>query len=89
MAGLPVLTSQLDAVAEIVRTYDTGQIVSSLTPETIGEAINSMVSDRARLEHMQRNALDASRKDLHWEKEKQQLIQLYQRVVETRKTQAY
>ena len=86
MAGLPILSSQLDAIAEVVRAYDAGHIVSSLTPAAIGEAINTMVSDRSRLEHMQRNALDAARKDLCWEKEKQELIQLYQRVGETRKT---
>src|SRR5258708_7128167 len=36
MAGLPVLSSQLPAVAEVITTYDVGCIVSSLKPEDIG-----------------------------------------------------
>lgn len=81
MAGLPVLASQLDAVAEVIRTYDVGQIVSSLTPTDIGAAINAMLADHDGLARMRRNALEAAQQEFHWEKERQQLIGLYHKVL--------
>src|SRR5262249_57180352 len=33
MAGLPVLTSQMVAVAQVVTTYDVGRVVDSLDPQ--------------------------------------------------------
>lgn len=78
MAGLPVLASQLDAVAEVIRTYDVGQIVPSLVPADVGSAINAMLADPIALARMQRNALEAAQRVLCWEKEQQQLIHLYQ-----------
>ena len=91
MAGLPILTSPLEAIVDMVNTYDVGRVVHLLAPKDIGEAINAMFADKAAYACMQRNAFDASRKDLHWEKEKQQLIQLYARIEgndEARRTRA-
>jgi len=81
MAGLPVLATSLDAVADVLRTYDVGRIVSSLKPEDIGAAINEMLADRDALASMRRNALEAVQHDLCWEKERQQLIRLYQDIL--------
>ena len=39
MAGLPVLASQLDAVAEVIKTCDVGWIVPSLAPADVGAEI--------------------------------------------------
>ncbi len=80
MAGLPILTSPLEAIVDMINTYDVGRVVHSLAPKDVGEAINTMFADKLAYARMQRNAFDASRKDLHWEKEKQQLIQLYARI---------
>jgi len=85
MAGVPVLTTELDAVVDIIKTYEIGQVVTSVTPEAFGGAINTMLADHIGLEHMRRNALNAARKELYWEKEQQNLIQLYYRVCETQK----
>jgi len=85
MAGLPILASSLDAVAELIKTYDVGQIVPSLAPYDIATAINSMVADRDTLALMRLNALNASQIDLHWEKESQQLIRLYEDILIRRK----
>ncbi len=81
MAGLPVLSSQLDAVAEVIKTYDVGQVVSSLTPEDIGKAINTMLADTVGLSRMHHNALEEAHRDLCWEKEGQQLIHLYRNII--------
>jgi glycosyltransferase involved in cell wall biosynthesis len=76
-----VLSSQLDAVIDVIRAYDVGQVVPSLAPADLGAAINSMLADQATLQRMHHNALNASQQDLNWEKESQQLIQLYQGIL--------
>jgi glycosyltransferase involved in cell wall biosynthesis len=81
MAGLPILSSQVDTVTEVIKTYDVGQILPSFAPAEIGEAINALLADRGALDRMRRNALAASRQDLNWENEGQQLIQLYQSIL--------
>ncbi|HLW01588.1 MAG TPA: glycosyltransferase family 4 protein [Ktedonobacterales bacterium] len=80
MAGLPVLASSLDAVAEILQTYEVGAIVSSLEPEEIGRAISALVADSAALARMKANALAAAQHDLRWDVESQRLLQLYRQV---------
>ena len=77
MAGLPVLSSPLDAVAEVISTYNVGQIVSSLAPPDVGTAINAILTDDGALSHMRRNALNAAQHELRWEKEKGKLIHFY------------
>jgi len=81
MAGLPVLASQLPAIAEIIETYDVGRMLTSLEPADIGAEINAMLADRVGLERMQRNALLASQHDLNWEKESQVLLGLYHNIL--------
>jgi glycosyltransferase involved in cell wall biosynthesis len=81
MAGIPVLTSELEAVVEVIKTYDVGQVVSSLAPADIGAAINNMLADPVALASMRRNALDAAQYVFNWEKEKQQLFRLYHEIL--------
>ena len=81
MAGLPVLSSQLEAIVEIIRTYDVGEIVTPVEPEAIAAAINSMLSDDTALHRMSLNALEAAKSDLNWEKERLQLLGLYEGIV--------
>jgi glycosyltransferase involved in cell wall biosynthesis len=81
MAGLPVLTSELDAVAEVIRTYDVGKVTSALAPREVGSAINAMLADVQALNHMRCNALEATQHDLCWERESTELICLYQNIL--------
>ncbi len=81
MAGLPVITSQLPAIVEIIETYDVGRVLASLEPTAIGAEINAMLADRAGLERMKRNALEASKRDLNWEKESQLLLRFYHNIL--------
>jgi glycosyltransferase involved in cell wall biosynthesis len=80
MAGLPVLTSRLPAVAEVIRQYDVGQVVDSLDPVTVAEAINALLADTEARARMRANALAAARDSLNWEIESQRLVQLYARI---------
>jgi glycosyltransferase involved in cell wall biosynthesis len=77
MAGLPVLTSRMVAVADVVSQYEAGQVVSSVDPATVARAINAMLADEAGLARMRQNALMAARHDLNWEVEQQRLLDLY------------
>jgi len=89
MAGLPVLSSQLPAIAEVINTYDVGQIVSSLVPAEIAAAINAMLEDQAALERMHHNALEAAQHELSWEKEQRKLLRLYYDLLEMRNEAIY
>lgn len=84
MVGLPVLATSLDAVVDVLCTYDVGRVVPSLKPEDIGTAINQMLADRNALASMHHNALDAAQHELCWEKESKQLVCLYQEILETK-----
>jgi glycosyltransferase involved in cell wall biosynthesis len=86
MAGLPVLSSQLDAITEVIRAHDVGQVVSSLAPADIGAMINSMLGDHAALARMHRNALEAAHHEYYWENERIQLIRLYHDILRMRNT---
>jgi glycosyltransferase involved in cell wall biosynthesis len=77
MAGLPILSSQLDAVTEVIKTYHVGQIVTSLESVNIATTINAMLANRFELNQMRSNCLQAAQK-LCWEEERQHLICLYQ-----------
>ncbi len=84
MAGLPVLTSPLEAIVEIVETYDVGQVLHSLAPADISEAINKMLADPVSLARKRSNALEAAKNEFYWEKERVQLIQLYEGIRKSR-----
>ena len=86
MAGLPVLTSSLDAVIDVFKTHNIGQILPSLASEAIGAAINTMLADPAALASMHRNALDAAQNEFNWEKEKPKLIRLYNEIQNDRQS---
>jgi glycosyltransferase involved in cell wall biosynthesis len=77
MAGVPVLTSPLDAVIEVFKTHNVGQILPSLASADIGAAINAILADPVALASMHRNALDAAQHEFNWEKENPKLIRFY------------
>lgn len=79
MAGLPVLSSELDAVAEVIKAYDVGQVISSLTPVEVAGAMNALLVDDEVLTRLRHNALCAA-SEFCWENERQTLIDLYQEV---------
>jgi glycosyltransferase involved in cell wall biosynthesis len=81
MAGVPILASSLDAVEEIIRTYEVGHILTSLEPGVIGRAMSEMLADHIGLERMRSNALKASARELRWDIEQKRLIALYQEIL--------
>ncbi|MGZ6320388.1 MAG: glycosyltransferase [Ktedonobacterales bacterium] len=81
MAGLPVLATPLPAVVDIIERYDVGRVLTSLESEALGHAIGHMLSDRAALVRMHRNALAAAERELRWDVEQKNLLHLYEDVL--------
>lgn len=81
MAGLPVLSSPLSAVEEILRTYDVGRVLDSLEPADVARTIETMLADRNHLASMSENALRASAQEFCWKREKLHLLRLYHQVL--------
>ncbi len=79
MAGLPVLSAPLEAITEIITRYDVGRIVPSMSPNVIATVMNDMLADRDGLARIHENALNAA-KELCWEKESLQLLDLYENI---------
>lgn len=77
MAGLPVLSAPLDAIAEVVNTEQVGYVIASLEPEEIAHGINTLLTDSQALATMQHNALTVAREKFNWNTESRKLIRLY------------
>jgi glycosyltransferase involved in cell wall biosynthesis len=84
MAGVPTLSSSLDAVAETITTYDTGRVVSSLEPEAVAAAINEILADEGARKGMRENGWRAAREEFRWDIEQQRLLHLYEQVAAPR-----
>jgi glycosyltransferase involved in cell wall biosynthesis len=81
MAGVPVLSSPLPAIVEVINTHEVGWVLPSLDPKEVGTKINAMLADYIGLERMQHNALEKAKNEFCWEQESQRLIGLYENVV--------
>jgi glycosyltransferase involved in cell wall biosynthesis len=81
MAGVPVLSSQLPAVAEILTCYEAGQVCPSLEPKVVAASIAATLANGVGMAQWRSNALAASATDLNWEQEQGQLIGLYRRLL--------
>ncbi len=77
MAGLPVLTTPLDSVVDLLRRYDAGREVSSMDPPAIAAAIEAMLADVPALDRMRVNALNACEHELRWDLEAKELQRFY------------
>jgi glycosyltransferase involved in cell wall biosynthesis len=81
MAGAPVLASELECVADVIRRYDVGWVLSSLEPANVGSAINEALADTSARNRMRVNALRAAREVFCWDQEKAELLGLYDRIL--------
>ncbi|MCH9030132.1 MAG: hypothetical protein IH819_11100 [Bacteroidetes bacterium] len=79
-AGIPILSSDLIEVKGIVKKYEIGEIANSHDPIHIAEKINYMIADDQRYIRWKQN-LKSAANELCWEKEQEELIKLYKKVV--------
>jgi glycosyltransferase involved in cell wall biosynthesis len=87
MVGVPVLSSALPAVAEVLAHHDVGQVSPSLEPEAIAQAIAAMLADPEGMARRHANALAAAR-ELNWEVEQTSLLDLYKDILHAHVSEA-
>ena len=76
-AGTPMVVSNLVERANIVKTYDVGEIASTVTPESIAEAVKKLALPE-RLSQCRENCKTAAQ-ELTWENEEKVLEEIYGR----------
>jgi glycosyltransferase involved in cell wall biosynthesis len=75
-AGLPVLTTNLPEMSQVIAKFDVGQTLpSNFTPQLLANKINQMLNDDINMLKWHSNALVAA-KILCWENEKEKLTNL-------------
>ncbi len=75
-AGVPVLSSDLIEIRNIIKEYEIGDTIDNHEPKHIAEKINSILKDETKLTVWKKNTKIAAAK-LNWELEEQQLIAVY------------
>ncbi len=75
-AGVPVLSSDLVEIKNIIREYEIGDIIDNHNPKHIADKINSILKEETKLQVWKKNTKIAAEK-LNWELEEQQLIVVY------------
>lgn len=78
-AGLPLVVTDIPEVAGLVRQYELGVILSSVEPEALARAIETVLEPEANARY-RANALRA-REALTWEAEEAKLVALYRQVL--------
>ena len=75
-AGVPVLSSDLIEIKNIILEYEIGDIIESHQPHHIAEKINDILNNETKLQVWKKNTTIAAAK-LNWETEEQQLKSVY------------
>ncbi|RAQ95006.1 glycosyltransferase [Thermogemmatispora tikiterensis] len=88
MAGLPVLSSQLDVIAELIQIHQVGVVEPSRDPATVAATINRVIHDQEALERMRCHALEIARREFNWNREQFHLFELYQALLPASSTSA-
>jgi glycosyltransferase involved in cell wall biosynthesis len=75
-AGVPVLSSPLVELKNIILRYEIGEFIESHNPEHIAARIKSMLQDEKKMAHYIANTQKAA-SELNWETEKKTLIEIF------------
>ena len=69
MAGLALVTSNFPFLAQVIKEHDMGKLFEKITPESIAETLNSMISDTEQLKQYKKNARRAAEETFCWEEQ--------------------
>lgn len=75
-AGKPVLVSNLPEMAQIVSTYQCGEIVKDREPHNLAKQISNLLADNDRLNNFHTQCINAAQ-ELCWEQQEQKILELY------------
>ncbi len=81
MAELPIATSNFPDMKKIVEENKVGTTFEPKDPKSIAKAVMEVLGDDARYSAYQKNASKASQFKFRWDKEKENLISLYSRLL--------
>jgi glycosyltransferase involved in cell wall biosynthesis len=75
-AGTAVVATEIKEVAKIVRNYEIGEVLESLTTDQLASTINRILSDKDRLNTYQKNCAKAAQLE-NWNNETKILNSIY------------
>lgn len=78
-AGIPILSSDLPELKNIVTGYNIGKICPDHDPKNISTMINEMLSSDEQIKTWEENAAIAA-KELNWDKEKEKLLSIFKKI---------
>jgi glycosyltransferase involved in cell wall biosynthesis len=78
-AGIPVLSSDLPELKNIVVGYDIGKISPDHNPLNISKLIDEMLTSDEQIKKWEENTSIAA-KDLNWDKEKESLLSIFKKI---------
>ena len=79
-AGIPVIAGDLPEIRKIIDDNECGILIPAITPEEISKAVIRIKDDRAFLNKLKQNAVNASG-SLNWEKESVKVFEFYKRIL--------
>ena len=79
-AGIPVVSSPLPEIQNIIDTYKVGCYIPDHNPENIANKINEVLADQEQMKEWKNNCSFAAQ-DLNWEKEEIKVIDIYSKYV--------
>jgi glycosyltransferase involved in cell wall biosynthesis len=79
-AGLPLITTDVGAIPEIIDNGSNGLIVKPYNPEALKNAINKMMNNKELLKSMSENNKEKAIKEFDWSSVIKKIVNLYQRV---------
>jgi len=78
-AGIPVISSNLPLVSELIIRYNCGIILPEVTPEEISEAVRMLSGNKILHKQLKNNSVIASY-ELNWEKESEKVKIFYSKL---------
>jgi glycosyltransferase involved in cell wall biosynthesis len=79
-AGLPIIASNFPLWREIIEEIGCGLLVNPLKPQEIAQAIQYLLENPEVAETMGKRGQEAVRNQYNWERESQNLLNLYQQM---------
>jgi starch synthase len=80
-AGLPIVSTRVGAVPEVVRDGETGVLIPPDDPEACARAINSLLDDTVRMKEMGRKGRERAMQFFTWEKVAERVAQCYEEIL--------
>ena len=78
---IPVIATNVGDIPEVIQNNETGILVPSNDPQSLLEAINSLLEDKDKASKMAENAYDFIIKNFTWEKLISKYVDFYKNLI--------